>query len=129
MTRTGRRIHGVVLVVGGLFGLLFVVALISQVVFHTSVDPTEQAFSVTLRNDTPDAVVVKQCDATCNSFHETDRLQPGASVAVNTSSDGTPNWWAVANSAGRIVGCQPLTYTHKVNGLVVNVSAHTACPS
>jgi hypothetical protein len=110
-------------------GLLFAVALVSQTVFHASIDPTEQSFTVTLRNDTPSAVVVKQCDVKCNSFHEKDRLPPGGSIPVNTSSNDVANWWAVSDSAGRTIGCLPLRYSHKVDGLVVNISERTTCPA
>lgn len=115
-------------VAGGLLGLLFVTALISRVVFHASVDPTEQSFTVTLHNDTSSTVVVKQCDAKCDSFHEQDRLQPDGSVPVNTSSDGAANWWSVTDASGHTLGCIPLTYHHKVDGLVVDVSSYTTCP-
>jgi hypothetical protein len=107
---------------------VFVLALVSQLVFHSSIDPTEQSFAVTLHNDTPSAVTVKQCDVKCDSFHELDHLLPGASVRVNTSSGNVANWWAITDSAGRTVGCLPLRYDHKIDGLVVNVSDHTACP-
>ena len=96
---------------------LFIAAFVSEAVFHTSIDPTESTFAVTLHNDTPSAVVVKQCDAKCNSFHERDRLQPGASVRVNTSGDDVANWWSVSDSAGNTLGCLPLRYGHKVEGL------------
>jgi len=126
---TGRRLRPIVLVAAGLGVLLFVVALVAQVAFHTSIDPTEQSFFVTLQNDTGSTVVVKQCDARCNSFHEQDRLAPGGSVKVNTSSDGVANWWAVTDSTGRTVGCVPLRYKHRIEGLIVRVSHHTSCPT
>jgi hypothetical protein len=126
---TGRRLRPLVVVVAGLGVLLFVVALVAQVAFHTSIDPTEQSFQVTLQNDTAGTVVVKQCDAECDSFHEQDRLAPGGSVEVNTSSDDVANWWAVTDSAGRTVGCLPLRYKRKIEGLVVRISQHTSCPS
>jgi hypothetical protein len=97
---SSRRFHPAVVVTGALGVVVFVVALISQVVFHSSIDPTAQSFTVTLHNDTASAVVVKQCDAKCDSFHEKDRLLPGASVRINTSSDN-----------------------------VVNISERTACPA
>ena len=125
----GRRPRPIVLVVAGLGVLLFVVALVVQVVGHTSLDPTEQSFAVRLQNDTAGTVVVKQCDATCNSFHEQDRLPPGGSVEVNTSSDDVANWWAVTDSTGRTVRCLPLRYKHAITGLVVKVSEHTGCPT
>ena len=108
-----RRVQPLAFVAGGLFGFLVIGALVSEAVFHTSIDPTEQTFTVTLHNDTAGTVVVKQCGAECDSFHETDRLRPGASVSVNTSSDGAANWWAVTDANGRTLGCIPLTFHHK----------------
>jgi hypothetical protein len=126
---SGRRLRPIVVVAAGLGVLLFVVALVAQVGFHTSIDPTEQIFRVTLLNDTAGTVVVKQCDAECDSFHEQDRLAPGSSVDVNTSSDDVASWWAVTDSTGRTVGCLSLRYKRKIEGLVVRVSQHTSCPS
>jgi hypothetical protein len=94
----------------------------------TSIDPTEQSFGLTLHNDTPGTVVVKQCDAKCDSLHESDLLSPAASVRVNTSSENVTNWWAVDDVAGSRLGCLPLRYEHKIEGLVINVSERTACP-
>jgi hypothetical protein len=55
-----------------------------------AIDPTEQAFTVTIHNDLSEPVVLKQCDTACGpNFHEIDRLAPGASVPVNTSSENS----------------------------------------
>lgn len=116
-TRGSRRFHPIVLVAGALGVALFVVTLISQVVFHSSIDPTEQSFAVTLQNDTASAATVKQCDSTCNSFHEHDQLLPGASVLVNTSSADVANWWLVAGPSGRTIGCLPLRYSHSTSAV------------
>lgn len=51
--------HPLAFVLGGPFGLLFIVALISEAGFHASIDPTEQAFTATLHNDTASTIVVK----------------------------------------------------------------------
>lgn len=124
---TGRRPRPIVFVTASLGVLLFVIALVAEV-GGTSLDPTEQTFAVRLQNDTTGTVVVKQCDARCDSFHEQDRLPPGGSVEVNTSSDDAANWWAVTDSTGRTLGCLPLRYEHKIDGLVVKVSHRTGCP-
>jgi hypothetical protein len=127
--RSNRRFHPLVVVVAVLGVLLFVAALILQGVTHTSLDPTEDTFAVVLHNDTAGTVVVKQCDSSCDSFHDKDRLLPGGSVRVNTSSDGIANWWVVTAQNGSTLGCLPLRYDHKVTGSVVNVSERTACPA
>jgi hypothetical protein len=123
------RTRAVVIVVAALGAALLVLAIVSQAVFHTSIDPTESTFAVTLHNDMPNVVVVKQCDAKCNSFHEKDRLAPGESVSVNTSSDNVANWWAVSDGSGNVLGCLPLQYRHKIEGVVVNLSQTTSCPA
>ena len=124
-----RRFRPAVIAVAALGVALLVAAVVAEAVFHVSIDPTESTFAVTLHNDTANAVLLKQCDADCGSFHERDRLPPGASVRVNTSSDDVANWWAVTDAGGKTSGCLPLRYDHKVDGLVVNVSEQTACPT
>jgi hypothetical protein len=91
-------------------------------------DPTEDVFAVTLKNDTGSAVLLKQCDVKCDSFHEQDRLAPDGSVRVNTSSEDAPNWWVVEDGSGRSLGCLNLRYSHKATGVIVNVSATVGCP-
>lgn len=49
-------------------------------------------------------------------------------MPVNTSSDGAPNWWVVVDRSGRSMGCLDLTYDHKVNDAVINVSTYQPCP-
>jgi hypothetical protein len=85
---TGRRPSSIVLLAAGLGVLLFVVALVVQVGGH-SINTTEQIFAVRLQNDTARTVVVKQCDARCDSFHERDRLPPGP---VSQSTPPATTW-------------------------------------
>jgi len=92
------------------------------------IDPTEDTFAVTLKNDTEVPVSLKQCDVKCNEFHEQHRLTPGGTVGVNTSASDTANWWVVQDGSGQVLGCLDLQYNHKEVGLVVNVSATVACP-
>ena len=94
-----------------------------------AIDPTEQAFPVTIHNDLSEPVVLKQCDTVCGpNFHEIDRLEPGASVPVNTSSENVANWWVVVGNDGKQLGCLNLLYGHKAPDIVVNTSQMTACP-
>jgi hypothetical protein len=127
-TLGSRRLHPIVVVAGALGAAVFVAALISQAVFHSSIDPTEHSVAVTMQNDTASAVIIKQCDANCDSFHERDELLPGASVRVNTSDD-VANWWLVADPSGPTIGCLPLRYGHTVDVLVVKISDYAACPA
>jgi len=94
-----------------------------------AIDPTEQAFSVTIHNDLSEPVVLKQCDTVCGpNFHEIDRLAPGASVPVNTSSENVPNWWVVVGNDGMPRGCLNLLYDHNAPHVVLNTPQMTACP-
>ena len=124
-----RRYHPILIVTGVVAAALFAAAVVSEVVFHSSIDPTESTFAVTLHNDTPSAVVVKQCNAKCSSFRERDALAAGESVRVNASSDDVANWWLVSDNGDRTLGCLSLRHERKIDGLVVNVSERTACPT
>jgi hypothetical protein len=124
----GRRPNRLALIAAGIVALLFLAALISLTVFHTSIDPTEETVTVTLHNDTASILVLKQCGSKCNTFHEVDRLSPGQNVRVNTSSDGASNWWVVSDVRGRRLGCLPLSYDKKASDLVVDVSSYSDCP-
>jgi hypothetical protein len=94
----------------------------------SGLDPTEDTFAVSLRNDSGLAVVVKQCDVKCDSYHEQDHLNPGGQVEVNTSSSNVANWWVVTTTSGSSIGCVNLQYDHKQTGVVVNLSKTQACP-
>ena len=91
-------------------------------------DPTEQGFAVTLRNDTPRTIVLKQCDVRCDTFHETDRLTPGSTVEVNVSDQDVTNSWVVASTSDQTLGCLALRFPRKQSGIVVNASTMTGPP-
>lgn len=127
--RPPRRLHPalvVLIVFLALVPLVLVVAVVAA--FNGFLDPTEQTFSVTLRNDTSSTVVLKQCDVDCSSFHSVFRLVPGRTAAVNTSSWGADNWWVVADQGGRTLGCLDLLFYRKETGVIVDVSGYGRCP-
>ena len=110
-----------------ILGLLFVLGL----VFGASVGPSSSGvdtFSLTLRNDTSSAVLLKQCDVKCTEFHEQDHLTPGGTVSVNTSPGNVANWWVVQGGSGQVLGCLNLQYDRPHPGLTVNISATIPCP-
>jgi len=118
------------LVVGAGLGLLLLVSVGLAIVGVnvSGLDPTEATFSVALHNDTGQVVVVKQCDVKCDSYHGQDHLNPDGQISVNTSSANSANWWVVADSSGRKLGCVNLQYDHKQSGVVVNLSQTVGCP-
>jgi hypothetical protein len=92
-------------------------------------DPTEDTFAVTLLNDTQEMLVADQCGNGCDAAPtEKDKLNPGDSVAVNTSSSHVDNWWRITSRRGRALGCLNLLYDHKEAHAVVRLSDLTACP-
>ncbi len=91
-------------------------------------DPTEQEFTVTLRNDTSRTVVLKQCDVRCDTFHEIDQLTPGRTVEVNVSDQDVTNSWVVASTSDQILGCLALRFPRRQSGVVVNASTMTGPP-
>jgi hypothetical protein len=133
MRRAKRLVLAAAIAVPATLALLFVLGVLVRAFSldrfdFGAIDPTEQTFTVTIRNDLPEAVLIKQCDVHCGSeFHEIDRLQPGASVQVNTSGANVPNWWVIDGNAGKTLGCLNLLYDHKAPGVVVLTSQMMAC--
>jgi uncharacterized protein YuzB (UPF0349 family) len=112
----------------GLFVLL-VGTLAGAASGFTGCDPTEASFAVTLLNDTQRPLIANQCGNGCgSSATEKHTLMTGQSVAVNTSSENVDNWWRIATTSGRTVGCLDLLYDHKQSHVVVRLSAVRACP-
>ena len=92
------------------------------------VDPTTQAFQVTLHNDSDAAVVVYQCGITCATFHTMRRLSAGEDLSANASANNVDNYWEVKTVSGGILGCLDLKYDHKIPQLIVDTSVVAPCP-
>ena len=85
--------------------------------------------TVAIHDDLNSAVVIKQCDVRCDQTHETDRLSPGQSVAVNTSYNNVDNYWMVFGPDGGLIGCLDLVFSKRQDGVVVGVTSARACPT
>ena len=103
-------------------GLLAAMALLSGCQEMPDVVP------VTIRNDEAVTVTVEQCDVRCNEIHRTETLPPGATVMVNTSTGGDPNYWIVL-VGGRNVGCVDLLENGYHTGDVFDVTHTVRCPT
>jgi hypothetical protein len=111
----------------GAAALIAIVSVVER--FGGPIDPTEHSFPVTIRNDTAAVVVVRQCDVTCASFHETNHLKPGAEVMENATDEAdVTEWLVVTTTHGMRLGCIALHFDHKVRGLVELVSRIGPCP-
>lgn len=108
--------------------LLFLAGSATLGILGAHLDPTEDTFPVTLKNDTGGAVLLKQCDIRCDKFHETDHVGPGGTVSVNTTAANVANWWVVEDGSGRMLGCVNLQYDRKIGGAVVDISKTVPCP-
>jgi hypothetical protein len=92
-------------------------------------DPTEDTFAVTLLNNTQHVLVANQCGYGCGSKPtETDKLNPRESVAVNTSSSHSDNWWQITTLTGAVAGCVNLLYDQKEAHALRRLSVLTGCP-
>lgn len=93
----------------------------------TSVDPTDQAMSVGISNDLAKAITLRQCmDDHCRRFGDVWHLDPGSMTKVGTSDRGVANPYQVV-VGGRVKGCLPLVFRHRVRGAVVKASTATRC--
>jgi hypothetical protein len=80
----------------------------------SQIDPTEQSFTLWLRNDTGVEIKVLQCtDAHCHHFGDTQRVQPGARGEAATSDRAVANPYLFELADGTIYGCLPLVYNSK----------------
>jgi hypothetical protein len=95
-----------------------------------SIDPTEQAFGISFRNDTGHNVHLKLCsDGRCHHFHYSDGWKAAASGQENISDRGVFTRWLVEDDAtGRTLGCLPLEFDQKYADVVVRVSQMVPCP-
>jgi hypothetical protein len=81
-----------------------------------SIDPTEQSFAITFRNDLSRQVtLVASGDGSCRHATDTWRLSPGATAADNVSDRRVLSRWKVERgSPGRVVGCLQLSFGAKL---------------
>jgi hypothetical protein len=94
-----------------------------------SIDPTEQAFAISFFNDLDRPVALKLCaDDDCHSFDYTDTVKPNESYPANVSDRELLTRWLVADRDGRVLGCLPLRFNGKFDGVVVRLSQKVPCP-
>jgi len=105
-------------------------ALIAVVSGCDSIDPTEQSFGITFRNDTRHDVHLKLCaDDACRHFYYSYGRKAGASGQENISDRAFLTRWLVQDEAtGRTLGCLPLKFDQKYDDVLVRVSQMVPCP-
>jgi len=56
------------------------------VLINGGLDPTEQAFPISILNDSGQVLIVDQCDDShCRTIHDTQKVQPGSSAVENAA--------------------------------------------
>jgi hypothetical protein len=82
---------------------------------------------IQIRNDTTQAVLVKDCfTGSCDRFRYSRTLPPGATAAGTDQGDGT-TWWLVLSRSGKRLGCLTLGINKRVEGYVLHVSSYATC--
>jgi hypothetical protein len=94
-----------------------------------SCDPTEDAFAISVLNDTSRPVLVEKCESPgCHSVYERNELSPTKSHLTNIGRGGGTIWFRFSDGAGNTLGCTAAKYASKVPNVVLRVSAATHCP-
>jgi hypothetical protein len=106
------------------------VVLGTVVVACDSIDPTAQSFGITFHNDTGRSVHLKVCSNNqCTFFDYSDAWKPGQDAQENISDRQLLTRWLVQDDqTGRTVGCLPLEFSQKYEGVLVKVSQSVPCP-
>jgi hypothetical protein len=83
-------------------------------------------FPVSIVNNTPEAVVVRDCDHYCSSSPIRIELQPGASTSINRIARDHKTF-AITTTSGGHVGCLDLYFPAPEPGAQVPVSEAKPC--
>ena len=93
-----------------------------------SPDPTEQFFPVSIVNDTKLPLRAQQCiTESCSEFDDEGLVRPGKTFEARTSEFAVANPWRFVRRSGRVYGCLPLLFRHRVEGASVFVSHAQRC--
>jgi len=109
----------------------FCILLVSTILFSScdSIDPTAQSFGIAFQNDVGRAVNLKQCsDTDCRNFNYSNTVAPGELYPENISDRDVLTRWLVVDTSGHILGCIPLQFDGKYEGVVVRISLAVTCP-
>jgi hypothetical protein len=83
-------------------------------------------FQVSILDDTPSPVIVRDCDTYCSSSPIALRVQPGGSVPINRDA-GEHKVFSITTAGGAHVGCLDLYYPSPQPGATARVSDATPC--
>jgi hypothetical protein len=88
--------------------------------------PSAEVFSVSIVNDTHEAVVVRDCDDYCSSSPIALTVQPGDSTPINRIARDHKSF-SITTASGGHVGCLDLFFAAPQPGARVPVSEAIAC--
>jgi hypothetical protein len=94
-----------------------------------SVDPTDPSHftDVIVRNDTARAVVIAQCDTSCDVLHDRTAVPAAGTTTANVSNEGITVGYAVEQPTGRRLGCLYMRFSGVRRTPVVKVSSLQRC--
>lgn len=107
------------------------ILLVSAALFSScdSIDPTAQSFGIAFQNDVRRVVELRQCsDADCHNFNYSNTIAPGELYPENISDRNVLTRWQVIDTSNHILGCIPLQFDGKYEGVVIRISLAVTCP-
>jgi len=87
-----------------------------------------QVFTVSIVNDTGQAVVLRDCAHFCDSSPIVINLAPGSSAPINRATN-EHKYFSITTPGGAHIGCLDLYFQTAQPGAQVPVSQATPCPS
>lgn len=94
-----------------------------------SVDPTDPSHFVDVQvvNDTASPVELIQCDTSCSTLHDRQRLEAWASTTVNVSNEGIEVGYLIQTLRGKELGCMYMSYDHVKQPAPLAISSMGRC--
>ena len=87
-----------------------------------------RSFRVSIKNDQPEPVIIRDCNSYCSSASINLDVPPGARMFVNRTAR-TNRYFAITTDSGAHLGCIDLYFNSRQPGASIPVSAAVQCPA
>lgn len=104
------------------------VSIVSASIVLQACGADDITFQAKVINNSPNAVVDRQCNITCNRFFTRVVLRPGQSTNDNESPDGVQEPDRITSLSGKVLGCLPFRFANVPSAQVaVKISQMVPC--